>query len=136
MQRFFTWLLTVHHQNLEQQRRGQIVITMAIGLALLGLANLPIIAWAGSASPLVSGVIFLYVLVCSALILLTRYGYVRLSAWVLVVFLTLAPLSVMLFGQRVGTSPYLLLLGILVCSLVLPPRHALFLLAFALAALW
>ncbi|WP_299757082.1 STAS domain-containing protein [uncultured Chloroflexus sp.] len=123
MQSFFTWLTQIQSTNEDDLRRGRTTIVMA--LVMIGLAVLAIpISFLNDAA--LSGVIIIAIGITAYLgtIVVTRLGRVNLGGFMLITFIILpilASIAIKASPTSPFTSPFYLILVLLVAGLALRP---------------
>ncbi|NJN18243.1 MAG: STAS domain-containing protein [Oscillochloris sp.] len=115
----FNQLLTIQSHDPETERRGRVVIIISLGMLILALAFVPLTLLVDnfvSFSALIFGGLFF----CAAIVA-ARRGIVNLGAWMLI-GATLGAIGLaMLLGNPSPTTPFYLILPLLMASVMLPP---------------
>jgi rsbT co-antagonist protein RsbR len=127
MRQSIAQLLTVRSQDEDEQRRGSMVMLVAIGLIATSLLLLPLPLQAAAPSAgliVLLGSIPIYI----GVFLLARSGRVTMGAVVLVTVILLGTFGPMLTNRTVSFSVFYLALSLLIASLTLRPRQIWFVL--------
>ena len=122
MRQRIAWLLAVRSQDEDEQRRGSMVVVIALGLIVTSVLLFPLTLQ--STSP-ISGRI---VLGASSLIelgvfFLARSGRVTLGAFTLILVIMVGTVGPMVTNHTVSFSIFYLALSLLIASLTLRPRQ-------------
>ncbi|MFN3373806.1 MAG: STAS domain-containing protein [Chloroflexus sp.] len=123
MQSFFAWLTQIQSTNEDDLRRGR--TTLMVALVMIGLAVLAIpISFLSDTAP--SGVIIIAIGITAYLgtIAVTRLGRINLGGFILITFIILPILASIVIEAsptNLFTSPFYLILVLLVAGLTLRP---------------
>jgi rsbT co-antagonist protein RsbR len=120
MRQFLTWLLTIDHPDDDHQRRGRNLVILALSLICAALLFVPILLFLRSQS-IIFVDIGLAILVYVGVLLLGRRGLVTLGAVIFITVITLAILGGTLSVGTLSSSPFFLILSLLIASLCLRP---------------
>lgn len=120
MREFFSWLLTISNPNEDVRRRGRNVVILALGMITLCLLFALLLLF--SATPAaIYGLIAVGVVVYTGVLLLARRGHVTFSAIVFMLAITFILLSSIWSSQSVLTTPFYLVLPLLIAGLSVRP---------------
>jgi rsbT co-antagonist protein RsbR len=120
MRQFFNWLLTIDNPNEDMQRRGRNVVILALGMITLCLLFVLLLLF--SPTPAVIYVIIaVAVVIYTGVLLLARRGNVTLSAIVFMLAIMLILFSSIWSSQSVLTTPFYLVLPLLIAGLSVRP---------------
>jgi rsbT co-antagonist protein RsbR len=122
MRTWIDWLLTVRHSDEDEQRRGSVVILIAIGLILTCLLLLPL-TLASTTNSIGTTVVLAGCLAEVVALLLARSGHVTIAAGVTIAMIVLGVLGSMLAGGTISIAIFFLALSPLIASLTLRPRY-------------
>ncbi|HYF65794.1 MAG TPA: STAS domain-containing protein [Herpetosiphonaceae bacterium] len=116
------WLFQINHPHSDVQRRGQIVVSMALGIGACGLLGLPVLFFVpdilGPAlSLLMAGIL------SAGSTWLARSGRISQAGWLLVVGTSVAVTLPMFLRNSSGQSVVYLIIPVLIASVVLRPRQ-------------
>jgi rsbT co-antagonist protein RsbR len=120
MQSWFTWLLAINSSDENVQRRGRnlvILLLAQFGAALFFLPSLLFSPQAGASLPVTFASLMMYVII----FLMARRGLVTVAAFIRVVGLLIAVLSVAVSTGRLTVTPFFLLVSLLMAGLTLRP---------------
>lgn len=120
MRQFFSWLLTINSPEEDLRRRGRNLVILALGMITLCLLFTLLLLF--SPTPAVIYVIIaVAVVIYTGVLLLARRGHVTLSAIVFMLAITLVLLSSVWSSQSVLTTPFYLVLPLLIAGLSVRP---------------
>ena len=120
MRDFFSWLLTINNPDEDVRRRGRNLVILALGLICTALLFVPTFLIRPTPN-IVFAEIGLAVLMYIGVLLLGRRGLVTLGALLFVSVLTLTILAAALSSGMLSTSPFYLILSLLIAGLCLRP---------------
>lgn len=123
MQSFFAWLTQIQSSNEDDLRRGRTTVIVALVMIGLAVLAIPISLLSDTA---LSGVIIIAIGITAYLstIAVTRLGRVNLGGFMLITFIImpiLAPIVIAASPTSPLTSPFYLILALLVAGLTLRP---------------
>jgi rsbT co-antagonist protein RsbR len=117
-----TWLFQINHPHNDAQRRGQIVISMALGLGVCVILGLPILFFvADIVGPVLTLLLCLILSVGS--IWLTRRGLISQAGWLMVLGTATAVAMPMFLRGSSGQTVVYLIIPVLIASIVLRPQQ-------------
>lgn len=115
-------LTTVHSSDADTQRRGRVLIIVAIGMAVLALAFVPVIlSTTGGTVELAIIAIATVVFIVAAL--LGRAGRVTLGAYLVIGVSLLGVTGGMLGGTSTANTPFYMILIVMLAGALLPPMQ-------------
>ncbi len=115
-------LTTVHSSDADTQRRGRVLITVAIGMALLGLAFIPVIqsTTRGAVELAIIGIAMVVFIIAA---LLGRAGRVTLGAYLVIGVSLLGVTGGMVGGTSTTNTPFYMILIVMLAGTLLPPMQ-------------
>ncbi len=120
MKTWQTWLFQINHAHDDGRRRGQIVVSMALGIGACVLLVLPILFFipnvVGAAISLLLGITL-----SVTCIWLARGGRISQAGWLMVIGTTIAVTLPMFLRGSSGQSVVYLIIPVLIASIVLRP---------------
>lgn len=122
MRTWIDWLLSVRRGDEDEQRRGSVVILIAVGLILTCLLLLPL-TLASTTTSVGTMVVLIGTLIEVIALLLARSGHVTIAAGVTIGMIVIGTLGSMLAGGMISIAIFFLALSPLIASLTLRPRH-------------
>jgi rsbT co-antagonist protein RsbR len=106
--------------NLDTQRRGRTVVTVALSLLIINVAALPFIALRPDPLTALLALVFGVVVILGS-ILLARSGRVQIAGWTLIVLVAVAILLPIILRGGASTLIFYMVLPILIAGVVLRP---------------
>ncbi|MGQ9873901.1 MAG: STAS domain-containing protein [Chloroflexus sp.] len=141
MQRIFTWLWHIQNADENKQRRGRIIVVLALLMILVTVLSLPLVSVVTpqSALPIVL-VNVMGVIIYTIVIALTKVGLVDWSGSVFILAITSLVLASSLGGPEdrttTYTSPFFLIFPLLIAGMVLRPFWVWLVLLFNVSGLF
>ncbi|MGQ9774060.1 STAS domain-containing protein [Chloroflexus sp.] len=140
MQRIFTWLWHIQNADEDKQRRGRIIVVLALLMILVTVLSLPLVSVVTPQSALPVLVNVMGVIIYTIVIALTKVGLVDWSGSVFVLAITSLVLASSLGGPEdrttTYTSPFFLIFPLLIAGMVLRPFWVWLVLLFNVSGLF
>jgi rsbT co-antagonist protein RsbR len=144
MQQLQLWLLRIPDSNEDDQRRGRIIIVLALLMSGLALLSIPLVF---AVTPQLAFTLLLInvtgVLVYTIVIVLCRTGWVQAGGLLFIITVTTLTMTILFLAERDDptryATPFFLVFTILITGMILPPAwtwFALFLNTTGLLAGW
>ncbi len=126
MQQLQLWLLRIPDSNEDDQRRGRIIIVLALLMSGLALLSIPLVF---AVTPQLAFTLLLInvtgVLVYTIVIVLCRTGWVQAGGLLFIITVTTLTMTILFLAERDDptryATPFFLVFTILITGMILPP---------------
>ena len=113
-------LFQITHPHSDAQRRGQIIVSMALGVGACALLGLPVLFFVADVASSALALILAAALSVTC-IWLARSGRISLAGWVMVIGTTIAVSLPMFVRNTSGQTVIYLIVPVMIASIVLRP---------------